>query len=320
MKILVIAETDGKGLRKASLSAVECARQLTASGTAGLEILVMGTGLDAIADEAATYADVALADDARLEHPLADRFAAVIAAHARATDCRMLLAAATGWAKDIVGRAAGVLGAAMASDVVAHEFLDGELVLSRPMFAGSVLARVKLIGDFRVLTIRPSAYPQAKPVEGPLHGIRKVNLDGLSLPQGTEYAGTQVKDSDRPDAMEASIVVCGGRAFRDREDFESNVGALADRLGAAVGASRALVDGGIAPNELQIGQTGKIVAPELYLALGLSGAIQHLAGITNSRIIAAVNKDPDAPIFSVANYGLVGDVHEVVPEMIKALG
>ncbi|MEX0320982.1 MAG: electron transfer flavoprotein subunit alpha/FixB family protein [Puniceicoccaceae bacterium] len=315
MKVLVIAEADGGKIRKASLSALTLARQLGGD----IEILLIGHSMDMVTSDAARFGPVIVAESPELEHPLADRFAAIICNRARDTGTGYVIAAATSWSKDIVGRAAGLLGGTMASDIVGHEEVGEDLVLKRPMFAGELLARVRLSGEVKVLTVRASAYDAAEPLETPAT-VKKIDLSSIVFPGSVEYLGLDVKQSDRPDATEASVVVSGGRAFKSAEDYEHKVGALADRLGAAVGATRAIVDEGIVPNELQIGQTGKIVAPDLYLALGLSGAIQHLAGISNSKIIAAVNKDPEAPIFSVADYGLVADVHEVVPELIDKLG
>ena len=207
----------------------------------------------------------------------------------------------------------------MVSDIVGYEGEGENMVFKRPMFAGELIARVALKGEVKVVTVRSSAYMAAEPLDTPCT-IEQLDLSGLDYMGASEYVCVENKPSDRPDATEASVVVSGGRAFKTSEDYENKVGALADRIGGAVGASRALVDEGLVSNELQIGQTGKIVAPDLYLALGLSGAIQHLAGISNSKVIAAVNKDPEAPIFSVANYGLVGDVHILVPELIAKLG
>ena len=186
------------------------------------------------------------------------------------------------------------------------------------MRAGEVIAKVVLRGAVKVATIRNSGYEPAVPLAEPA-SIEPCDVGMLEFPMNTRIVRSSSKSGNRPDPTEASVVVSGGRAFKSTEEYERNVGALADKIGAAVGASRALVDEGLVPNDLQIGQTGKIVAPELYLALGLSGAIQHLAGISNSKVIAAINRDPEAPIFSVADYGMVGDVHEIVPQLIEKL-
>jgi electron transfer flavoprotein alpha subunit len=206
----------------------------------------------------------------------------------------------------------------MASDVVRHEIEGGQLLLDSPQFAGAVTATLRLIGSPQVVTVRASAYPAAA-AEAAAGSIERVELDAGTLRSRGRYEGLKSKKSARPDVTEARVVVSGGRAFRSSEDFEQLVGRLADALSGAAGSSRALVDAGITPNELQVGQTGKIVAPELYVALGISGAVQHLAGMKNSRTIVAINSDPDAPIFDVADYGLVGDVYTVVPQLIEKL-
>ena len=304
-------------MRPGSGAAVGFARELSEDTTA----LVLGENLDAIADEAAKFAPVLAADNPTLAAPVADRWAHVIAEVARAQNAELIVATSTTWAKDIVGRAAGLLGGAMASDVIGHEVIggaNGELRLRRPMFAGAVNATIVLEGSPQIITVRPSAYDAPEPAATPF-AIEPVAIDTDTLPNTTRFESLDRKTGARPDVTEARIVVSGGRAFKNSEDFEQHIGGLADALGAATGSSRALVDAGITPNSLQVGQTGKIVAPELYLALGISGAVQHLAGMKNSRVIAAINKDPDAPIFEFADFGLVGDVYEEVPRLIAEL-
>lgn len=205
----------------------------------------------------------------------------------------------------------------MVSEVTRHEWRDGELLFDSPQFAGAVTATIRLHGSPRVATVRASSYPVA--MQGKGDSIEHVSLDETCFDGRVQYEGLQSKPSSRPDVSEAQIVVSGGRAIRNSNDFEQLVGGLADVLGGAAGSSRALVDAGITPNELQVGQTGKIVAPQVYIAVGISGAVQHLAGMKNSRTIIAINKDPDAPIFDVADVGLVGDVYAVVPELISKL-
>jgi len=191
--------------------------------------------------------------------------------------------------------------------------------LRRPMYAGAAMATVILTGRPLVITVRASAFPAAEPLAQP--GERIVwSVDASTLPNHTEYVGLESRPTLRPELTEARVVVSGGRPFRTGEEFEKYVGRLADALSGAAGCTRALVDAGIAPNEWQIGQTGKVVAPQLYVALGISGAVQHLAGMKNSRVVVAVNSDPEAPMFSVATYGLVGDVRQIVPELIRELG
>ena len=314
MKTLVLMEHDGTALRPGSSSAIGFARELSED----LTVLLLGKSLDTIAAEAAKHAPVLTADHEELASPVADRWAHVIAEVAQAQNAELIVATSTTWAKDIVGRAAGLLGGTMASDVIGHQVTDGELRLRRPMFAGAVNATLVLESSPQIITVCPSAYDAPEPSDTPF-AIEPVAVDTAALPSGTQFETLDCKTGVRPDVTEARIVVSGGRAFKNSEDFEEYVGGLADQLGAATGSSRALVDAGITPNSLQVGQTGKIVAPELYLALGISGAVQHLAGMKNSRVIAAINQDPHAPIFEFADYGLVGDVYEEVPRLIEEL-
>ena len=314
MKTLVLMEHDGTTLRPGSGAAIGFARELSGE----LTVLLLGKNLDAIATEAAQYAPVLTADHEALTATVADRWAHLIAEVAQDQNAELIVATSTTWAKDIVGRTAGLLGGAMASEVIGHEIVNGELRLHRPMFAGAINATLVLEGSPKIITVCPSAYEAPEPAETPFP-IEPVAIDASTLPSDTRFESLDCKIGARPDVTEARIVVSGGRAFKSSEDFEQHVGGLADQLGAAAGSSRALVDAGITPNSLQVGQTGKIVAPELYLALGISGAVQHLAGMKNSRVIAAINQDPDAPIFEFADYGLVGDVYEEVPRLTQEL-
>jgi electron transfer flavoprotein alpha subunit len=186
------------------------------------------------------------------------------------------------------------------------------------MFAGNVIATVQLDGAVKCLAVRSAAFA-APATTGTLSPVETVTVEAATLPKFAAFINRETKVSARPDATEARIIVSGGRALKSAADFERLVGGLADVLGAAVGSSRALVDSGITPNSLQIGQTGKVVAPDLYFALGISGAIQHMAGMKDTKVIAAINKDPDAPIFEIADYGLVADVYEAVPELMQKL-
>ena len=318
MNILVFLEHDTAAIRSGSRSALGFARSVAKQTNGNLTGLLLGHDIEAAAQDAARYAPVVVADHTDLAYPLSDRWATIIARVVREEKIDLLVAAANTIAKDIIARAAGLLGGTMASDVIAHELQDDRLVFRRPMYAGAVTATVVLAGTPQVVTVRPAAYEQAQRAES-AHEIRTIDVVAGELPHHIECAGLDSKQTGRPDVTEANVVVSGGRAVKNSDDFERIVGGLADVLQGATGSSRALVDAGIAPNELQVGQTGKIVAPDLYIALGISGAVQHLAGMKNSKVVVAINNDPDAPIFEVADYGLVGDVYEVVPELIEKL-
>jgi len=319
MSILVVAEHDGAHARPGSFSALAVARDLGAHSGERVELLVIGNGVDSVAAEAARFAPVIVVDSPLLANPTADRYAQIIADVAKARQAGSIVASSTTFAKDILPRASALLSAAMAGDVTDYSFMNGELLLRRPMYAGAAMATVALTGQPLVITVRASAFPAAEPLAQP--GERIVwNVDASTLPNHTEYVGLESRPTLRPELTEARVVVSGGRPFRTGEEFEKYVGRLADALNGATGCTRALVDAGIAPNEWQVGQTGKVVAPQLYVALGISGAVQHLAGMKNSRVVVAVNSDPEAPMFSVATYGLVGDVRQIVPELIRELG
>jgi electron transfer flavoprotein alpha subunit len=253
-----------------------------------------------------------------LAEPLADKFASLIAQVARERGSTMIVGAASTFSKDVLPRAAALLDAGKLSDVVDVRADGGDFIFKRVMFAGNVIATVKLAGSPKVIAMRAAAFtvPARTETASP---VVPVAVEAASLPNQIEFVARDQKVAGRPDATEAKKVVSGGRALKNAEDFERLVGGLADALGAAVGSSRALVDSGITANSLQIGQTGKVVAPELYIALGISGAIQHMAGMKDTKVIVAINKDADAPIFEVADYGLVADVYEAVPQLIGKL-
>ena len=318
MRVLIVCEHDGNTIRLGSRSAVAFANSVADQIKGSVECFLLGQSLAAVAQDAAAYAPVLVADHSVLKNPVADRYAKVIADLVRQRGCDLVVAAATTFAKDILPRAAGLLGGAMASEVVGHEFREERLCFRRPLFAGAVVATVALQGKPQIVTVRPSAYPPAS-ARAERCPITAVTVEEAALPKKIEFEELQSKLSNRPDVTEARIVISGGRAIKNSADFERLVGGLADKLHAATGSSRALVDAGITPNAFQVGQTGKVVAPELYIALGLSGAVQHLAGMKNSKTIVAINSDPDAPIFEVADYGLVGDVYELVPQWIAKL-
>ncbi|HEU0208370.1 MAG TPA: electron transfer flavoprotein subunit alpha/FixB family protein [Candidatus Udaeobacter sp.] len=313
---LILIEHDRQQVKRTSLHAITLARQISGE----YALLVLGHDLDEIGRSLASLGAtcVIVVDDPALAEPLADRYAKVIAEVAQKRGTTTLLASSSTFSKDILPRAAALLDAPMVTDVVAIEKVDDSITYRRPISAGSMFAAVKMEGDRRVLTARPTAF-EAPVADAPPCPIDRFAFDAASLPSGIRFVSREERKSDRPDLTEARVVVSGGRPLKDKDTFECLVGGLADSLGAAVGATRAAVDAGMAPNDYQIGQTGKIVAPELYIALGISGAIQHLAGIKDSRIIVAINKDPDAPIFQMATYGLVGDVHQIVPQLIESI-
>ena len=319
MSILVVAEHDGANVRPGSSSALTVARDLAAHSGERVELLVLGSGLASVAADAARFAPVMVVDHPLLANPTADRYAHIIADVAKAREAGSIVANSTTFAKDILPRASAILSAAMAGDVTGYSFANGELLLRRPMYAGAAMATVALTGRPLVITVRASAFLAAQPLAEPSERI-VWSVDPSTLPNHSEYVGLESRPTLRPELTEARVVVSGGRPFRTGEEFEKYVGRLADALNGAAGCTRALVDAGIAPNEWQVGQTGKVVAPQLYVALGISGAVQHLAGMKNSRVVVAVNSDPEAPMFSVATYGLVGDVRQIVPELIRELG
>jgi electron transfer flavoprotein alpha subunit len=316
-KTLILLEHDRRQVKRPSLHAIDAARQLGGD----FALLLLGEGLEEMAKSVATCgaSAVLMADDAALAEPLADRYATVIADAFRRIEATTLLGTSSTFSKDVLPRAAALLDAPMLTDVLVIEKQNGVIAYRRPINAGSMLATVQLAGQRRVLSVRASAF-EAPSADAPACPIESLPIDATSLPNGMQLVSREERISDRPDLIEARVVIGGGRPLKDKETFDRLVGGLADVLGAAIGATRAAVDTGLAPNDYQIGQTGKVIAPELYIALGISGAIQHLAGIKDSRVIVAINKDPDAPIFQMATYGLVGDLHQIVPQLIEALG
>jgi len=309
--VLIVAEQSGGTLRKATLHALAAGRELARRSGGKLHVALLGSGIGKVAEELAAYgAEVHAADAAVLEHPLAEAHAPVVAELAKGAGASYVGAAATAYGKDLLPRVAARLGAAMATEVLGFGGDGAALTFKRPMWAGNVFAEVELATPIKVFTVRATEFPAAaKEGQGAVHAA-PVGVDAGAL--RTRYAGFKEVKSARPELTEARIVVSGGRGTKG--DFKP-VEALADELGAAVGASRAAVDAGWVPNDWQVGQTGKVVAPELYVAAGISGAIQHLAGMKGARVIVAVNKDPEAPIFQLADYGLVGDLFKVLPEL-----
>ena len=309
MPVLVIADHDGKSLRDSTHKTVAAAAQL---GT-GIDVLVMGSGARAAADAAAKISGVRkvlLAESEPLQHQIAEAVEALVVPLMAGYDA--VLAPASTDGKNFAPRIAAKLDVAQISDIV--QVLDASTFV-RPIYAGNALETVQSADAKKVITVRPTAFkPQA---EGGSASVETID-PGPGSPKA-RFVSEEVVKSARPELGAAKIVVSGGRALGSAEEFHAVIEPLADKLGAAVGASRAAVDAGYAPNDYQVGQTGKVVAPDLYIAIGISGAIQHLAGMKDSKVIVAINKDPDAPIFQVADYGLVADYKTAVPQLMEAL-
>ena len=312
--ILVFAEHQKGKFPKSTLVALQAGKEAASKLGGDCLVAVLGSGLDALAQEAARYgvAKVIAVDDPALANYLADAYAATLEQLIKANEVSLLLATSTAVGKDLLPRVAARLGAGMASDVVA---INADGTFKRPMYAGNVIATVAFDGPVKVISIRGTAFDAAQPNgQAPIEKV-SVSLDATTRKmQFMEF--NEIK-SDRPNLTEARIVVSGGRGLKSGENFTIYLEPLVDALGAAMGASRAAVDAGFVPNDLQVGQTGKVVAPELYFAVGISGAIQHLAGMKDSEVIVAINKDPEAPIFNVADYGLVADLFKAVPELTE---
>jgi len=306
MPILVIAEHDNKNLKGATGHTVSAAAAISGE----IHVLVAGASCRPVAEEAAKLAgitNVLLAEAPALEHAAAEDLAALVISVANGYS--HVLAPATTFGKNLLPRVAALLDVAQISDITAVIAPD---TFERPIYAGNAIARVRSKDAIKVITVRGTAFPSAKLGEGaaaPIETIAAPGTTGLS-----HFVGAEIAQLARPELTAARIIVSGGRGMQSGENFKI-LESLADKLGAAVGASRAAVDSGFVPNDYQVGQTGKIVAPELYIAVGISGAIQHLAGMKDSKVIVAINKDEEAPIFQVADYGLVGDLFQIVPAL-----
>ena len=311
MTILVIAEHDHRTLKAATLNTVAAAQEIGGD----IHVLVAGSGAQAAADAAARLAGVAkvlLADAPQLADGLAENIEATLIDIAN--DYSHILAPATAYGRNIAPRIAARLDVAQVSDIVA--IVDAH-TFERPIYAGNAIATVRSRDPLKVLTVRATAF-DAVASEG---GSASIETISAAADAGrSQCVSREVTKLDRPELTSANVIVSGGRGLGSGENYTKTLEPLADKLGAALGASRAAVDAGYVPNDFQVGQTGKIVAPQLYVAVGISGAIQHLAGMKDSKVIVAINKDPEAPIFSVADYGLVGDLFAVVPDLVKELG
>ncbi|WP_227429875.1 electron transfer flavoprotein subunit alpha/FixB family protein [Psychrobacter sp. I-STPA6b] len=310
MAILVYAEHDNTSLKKATLSTVTAAKEMGGD----VHVLVAGSGCQAVADEAAKVdgvSKVLLADNAAYEHQLAENVALLVKDLADGYD--HIVAAATTTGKNFMPRVAALLDLSMVSDIT--KVVDAN-TFERPIYAGNATATVKTTESKVIVTVRTTAF-DAAPAEGGSATVEAV--DNAQDAGKSKFVGEELAKSDRPELTSAEIVVSGGRALASGENFTKYIEPLADKLGAAVGASRAAVDAGYVPNDMQVGQTGKIVAPQLYIAAGISGAIQHLAGMKDSKVIVAINNDPEAPIASVADYFLEADLFDAVPELTSKL-
>ena len=309
MSVLVIAEHDNQSIKPSTLNTIAAALKIGGD----IHVLVSGKGCGAAAAQAAKAAGVGkvlVADSDSLGDQLAENLAAQILAIA--SDYGHILAPATSVGKNVLPRVAAKLDVAQISDILSVESAD---TFTRPIYAGNVIATVQSSDSTKVITVRTTAF-DAVAAEGGSAAIE--NLAVVADSGKSTFVSREVAQSDRPELTAAGTVISGGRGMGSAENF-SILNPLADKLNAAIGASRAAVDAGYAPNDWQVGQTGKIVAPQLYMAFGISGAIQHLAGMKDSKVIVAVNKDPEAPIFGVADYGLVGDLFDVVPQLTEKL-
>ena len=309
MKTLVWVEHDNASVKDATLAVVTAASQL-----GEVHLLVAGEGCAAVADQAAKIAGVAkvhLADNAAYGHALAENVAPLIVDLMGHHDA--FLAPATSNGKNIAPRVAALLDVMQISDILS---VEGEKTFTRPIYAGNAIATVEASDAKLVITVRGTAFAKAAAEGG------SATVEAVSGPADaglSSYVGSEIAKSERPELTRAKIIGSGGRALKDADTFQQVIFPLADKLGAAVGASRAAVDAGYVPNDYQVGQTGKIVAPEVYVAVGISGAIQHLAGMKDSKTIIAINKDEDAPIFQVADLGLVADLFTAVPDLTSKL-
>jgi electron transfer flavoprotein alpha subunit len=317
--LLYIQHDNGKVL-KGTLSALAAARELRSAWKGGDIVgVALGSGAEMAAQEILKFGAtrVRYSADPLFEKYRSEPYARAITLAAKELGATSVVGLASSSGKDALPRVAVMLDAAQASDIIG---VNGDGSIKRPMYAGNIIAEVELLAPARVVTVRSTAFAPASPESGGSECL-ELALSGdpelREQPRFGEVLGYEISKGDRPELPDASIVVSGGRALGSAENFEKVVFPLADALGAAVGASRAAVDSGYAPNDWQVGQTGKVVAPNLYIAVGISGAIQHLAGMKDSKVIVAINKDADAPIFEVADYGLVADLFAVAPELTE---
>jgi electron transfer flavoprotein alpha subunit len=315
--VLIFAEHQGGHFPKTTLTAIHAGLELAKKRGSSAIAVVSGDAPEGAAAEIAKFGVakvIALAHPA-LKNYLADAHAQALAALAKKENAEFVIATATAMGKDLFPRLAARLDAPMASEITA---INDDHTFVRPMYAGNAMATVELEGPVKVLTVRGTAFDAAKPGDTAAP-VEKQNAEIDTAALKMEFVSFNATKSDRPQLTEARIIVSGGRGLKSGENFKTVLEPLVDEMGAAMGASRAAVDAGFVPNDLQVGQTGKVVAPELYIAVGISGAIQHLAGMKDSKVICAINKDEEAPIFAVADYGLVADLFKAVPEMAEEI-
>lgn len=317
--VLIVAESRGGELKKITYEAITAAVPIAEALDGEVQVAVLGSGLDgdALAADlgARGAATVYLLDDEALEQYAAETYAQALKDLIEAEEPALVLFGASAQGRDLAPRVAAKLEVALASDITGLRVEDDEILITRPMYAGKVIATVKLVTEPTIATIRPNNWPAAQAEGDSVAEIEEVDVD-VEEPR-TRVVEFQAKGGERPELTEASIIVSGGRGMGGPENYVY-IEELADVLGAAVGASRAAVDAGWRPHSDQVGQTGKTVSPQLYIAVGISGAIQHLAGMRTSKYIVAINKDPEAPIFKLADYGIVGDLFEIVPALTQA--
>ncbi|PNT13313.1 hypothetical protein POPTR_011G135600v4 [Populus trichocarpa] len=320
---LILAEHDGGAIKSQSISAVEAANSLDKQTSISLLLAGSGPSLQQAAAHAASchpsISQVLVADSDKFTYPLAEKWARLVQLVQKKGEYSHIITASNSFGKNILPRAAALLDVSPITDVIA---ISASNQFIRPIYAGNALCTVRYSGSNPcMLSVRPTSFAvsvdSSKCNEAPISQVDLSTFDEDSVGK-SRYVNHTAQDTERPDLGNAQVVITGGRALKSAENFKM-IEKLAEKLGAAVGATRAAVDAGFVPNDLQVGQTGKIVAPELYMAFGVSGAIQHLAGMRDSKVIVAVNKDADAPIFQVADYGLVGDLFEVIPELLEKL-
>jgi electron transfer flavoprotein alpha subunit len=319
--VLVVAELSDGGLRRNTLTAVTLAKQITSASSGAFDVLSIGPGAKNAANELAKFGARKVFSAEIPGGYTAEKYAPTVAEVAKKGGYGVVTAVATTYGKDLLPRVAARLGAANISDISAAKVEGGKITYKRPMYAGNVFGYVEANTPLVAVSVRQSEFETAAP-SGGASPVEDVALASDAAASRVEFVGIESQKSTRPELGDAAIVVSGGRALKSSENFKSVLEPLVDAMGAAMGASRAAVDAGYVPGDLQVGQTGKVVAPKLYVAVGISGAIQHLAGMKGSKVIVALNKDKEAPIAQVADYFLVGDLFKLVPEMaekVKAL-